>query len=223
MLQILGIFLTVSGIAGFAGLFFLKRVSGGRLGVLTSIVTGGLAALGIYLLIGSPGLPDQPIKDRVDELAARDPASLSMSEQLAYQERRKLEEPENPAPHFIIGEIMQAQGRPEDAIRAYQSALRRDQNYLPALQRLADTLTVLAEGAVIGTQARIYQQIYAIRPDNLRAGFMIGLGLFQQGDEESAKAQWRAVMDSIPEGDTRRDMVLGWMSIALEEAGAQTE
>ncbi|MEO1027847.1 MAG: tetratricopeptide repeat protein [Pseudomonadota bacterium] len=126
MLTFIGIILTISGVAGFLGLTFLKAQSGGTTGILTSLVTGTLVALGVYLLIGSPGKPDQPIRDRVDELAQRDLTSLTGFERLAYEEQRKRDEPDNPAPHLIIGEILLSQRRPDDARRAFQSAARRD-------------------------------------------------------------------------------------------------
>ena len=92
-------------------------------------------AIGGYLLVGKPGMGDLPMKDRQAGLMEKirtDPGALTQAETLSRLEATVVERPEDPQPHYSIGEILRAQGRTSDAARAYQSALRRDNEFMPA-------------------------------------------------------------------------------------------
>ena len=207
MLTIFGAILVLSGFAGLIGMAFLRSRPASQTGLPTYLVTGGLMALGGYLIIGSPGAPDQPISSRIDELRDQDPTTLNSAEQLALLEQNKLEDPESPEPHFFIGEILVSQGRPEEAIRAYQSALRRDASFSPAMQGLADTLTLLSEGEVSGPQLRLYVELFRQNPNNLQAGFMIGRGLWQGGRQDEANMHWDTLLARLSDEDERKDVL----------------
>ena len=93
-------------------------------------------AIGGYLLVGKPGMGDLPMKDRQAGLMEKirtEPGALTQAETLSRLEATVVERPEDPQPHYFIGEILRAQGRTSDAARAYQSALRRDNEFMPAL------------------------------------------------------------------------------------------
>ena len=116
-------------------------------------ILGACLAVGVagYALVGKPGAGDQPMSQRQAALAekvATDPQSLSPAELLSRLEQAVKDQPDAPEPHFFIGEMLRAQGRPEDALRAYQSALRRNSDYVPALVALSDVLVELSGGAV---------------------------------------------------------------------------
>ena len=108
-------------------------------------------AVGGYLLVGKPGMGDQPMADRqagLMEKVRTNPQSLTPAETLSRLEATVKERPDDPQPHYFIGEILYSQGRTADAARAYQSALRRDNEFVPALLALADSLVELNNGAV---------------------------------------------------------------------------
>lgn len=159
-----------------------------------------VVALAGYLATGSPGLADQPMAKRDAELAARAPSELSPAEMLARLERMTQTRPEDPEPHYFIGQFLMSRDRAADAVRAFQSALRRDPNHAPALTGLADAFTRLS-GGEIGPEARqLYAEAYGRDRSQLRAGFQVGLSLWQAGREGDARAAWGAIEESLPEG-----------------------
>lgn len=173
--------------------------------ILASCLIAGVAG---YLAIGEPGMSDAPMDARQAALAEKirtDPQSLTAAETLSRLEQAMRDNPDAPEPHFFIGEMLRAQGRPEDAMRAYQSALRRNEDYVPALMALADALVELSGGAVGPDATRLYARAYQLDETQVRAGMWAAMGAAQAGDQEKAEQAMRYIYARLPEDDPRRE------------------
>jgi|GEM_PF-1750575 len=166
-----------------------RRLGRGDRAVIAILLGGFLASLG-YLFIGRAGLADQPYQARITALEEIPPEQRSRAEVLAQFENLIREQPDNPRPHFVIGEMMAGQGRNDDAIRAFRSALRRDERFVPAMIGMADAITRSADGLVGPEAVRIYRQAVAVDPSQIHAGFMVGVGAWQAGDDADAQLVW---------------------------------
>ena len=84
---------------------------------------GGLAgiALVFYLSLGSPWLAGQPHAVRVAEQSAK---SAKLAALIAKVEKRLREHPEDGRGWAVIAPVYMRQGRYEEAVRAYQKALK---------------------------------------------------------------------------------------------------
>lgn len=165
-------------------------------------------AIGGYLLVGSPGMGDQPMADRqagLMEKVRTDPQSLTPAETLSRLEATVKERPDDPQPHYFIGEILRAEGRTSDAARAYQSALRRDETFVPALLSLADSLVDLNNGAVSPEATRLFAKAYELDETQVRAGMWAAMGAAQAGDQQKAEQAMRYIYSRLPEDDPRRE------------------
>ncbi|MEL6324541.1 MAG: hypothetical protein AAFQ84_09970 [Pseudomonadota bacterium] len=194
----------------------VRRAGLGDRAVIAVLLGGLLATIG-YIFVGTPALPDQPYSKRLEEIASRDATRLTPAETLARLEQLVRDQPDDPQPHFFIGEVMKSQGRDSDAVRAYQSALRRDSNYVPALVALADALTRLSDGIVQDTAKQIYARAVAIDRSQVRAGFMAGLSDWQAGDATLARARWENLRQSLAETDPNRQMLEALIARAESE------
>lgn len=187
-------------------------------------ILGVCLAVGVagYVLVGKPGAGDQPMSLRQAALAekvATDPQSLSPAELLSRLEQAVKDQPDAPEPHFFIGEMLRAQGRPEDALRAYQSALRRNSDYVPALVALSDVLVELSGGAVGPDATRLYARAYELDETQVRAGMFAAMGAAQAGDQEKAEQAMRYIYARLPEDDPRRERFRAMIE-AIGEEGA---
>ena len=165
-------------------------------------------AIGGYLLVGKPGMGDLPMKDRQAGLMEKirtEPGALTQAETLSRLEATVVERPEDPQPHYFIGEILRAQGRTSDAARAYQSALRRDNEFMPALLALGDALVELNNGAVSPEATRLFAKAYELDETQVRAGMWAAMGASQAGDQEKAEQAMRYIYSRLPEDDPRRE------------------
>ncbi|MFN3910797.1 tetratricopeptide repeat protein [Hyphomonas sp.] len=138
-----------------------------------------------------------------------DPQSLTLDETLSRLEQATLDQPNAPEPHYFIGEMLRAQGRPDDALRAYQSALRRNPDYVPALLSLADVLVELGGGSVGPDATRLYARAYELDESQVRAGMWAAMGAAQAGDQAKAEQAMRYIYARLPEDDPRRERFRG--------------
>ena len=165
----------------------MMRREQGLLGVVL------VAAAGLYVWLGQPGLPDQPFADRAADIAARDVNDLTPDEFLTRLQGIAQERPDLPDPHFYIAMLLRDQGRGDDAIRAFQAALRRDERHVGSLIGLADTLVLQEGGTFVPLAERLYAQAWQIDAGQARAGFLAGLAAWQDGRQDEAEARWTAV------------------------------
>lgn len=211
---------------GFAAVLgasqFVRVRKQGEAAIRAVLFAGLLATIG-YFFMGRAGLPDQPYAVREAELAERNATTLTPAETLARLEGLVRSQPEDPQPHFFIGEMMKAQGRDQDAVRAYQSALRRDDRFVPAMVALADALTRLAGGKIRDDAKRIYARAAALDPEQARAGFLAGLADWQAGDQIAARARWNTVREGLPADDPRQQMLSAMIREAEAGQGAAPE
>lgn len=180
-----------------------KAGSGGRTALVAAIVAP-IAALGLYLALGSPGMPDQPFEARRGELLARDPASLQPNELIALLEDQTRRAPDDPQPHIFLGELLANQGRDQDALRAFQAALRRDPRNVQALSNAGAMIVKLDAGTVGPDALQAFLAALAIDPKAPVPQFYVAMSRLQQGDQDAALSLWRSLYQSFPPSDPRR-------------------
>ena len=183
-----------------------------RHGLIVGAV-GGISLIA-YAFAGTPGMSDRPYLKRQAELADQDPSTMTLAETLSRLERLTQERPDDAEPHFFIAELMKAQGRDSDAMRAYQSALRRDDAYVPALTGLADALVRQGNGEISPDAQAIYARVFFLDPGAFRAGFMVGLADWQAGREETAQETWDGLKQLVWRDEQWTVMLDAWIDAA---------
>ncbi|MEL7480064.1 MAG: hypothetical protein AAGJ29_00745 [Pseudomonadota bacterium] len=180
-----------------------------------------IAAGALYVWKGKPGIADQPFDARAAELAERQATDLSPDELLTLLQVRAVDFPEDAEPHYYIGVILRETGRPEDADRAFRSALRRDQTHVPSLVALADLMVQMENGDIRPGVAQLYHRAWSLDSEQVRAGFMAGLPMFRAGSANDARAHWEKVANGLAEDDPRQAMLTALISAAEAETENQ--
>ncbi|WP_084419558.1 tetratricopeptide repeat protein [Henriciella litoralis] len=164
-------------------------------------------SVGAYLWLGSPFLEEQPYASREAEIAAKPASELSPPEMLARLQMTAREQPDAAEPQYYIGVLMKTQGQTEDALRAFQSALRRNPDHVPSLMGLADAVVIRDGGVVTEPSARLYDRAWRLDPTQIRAGILSAVPAYEAGDTEAAEAHWAKVAKDLEPGDPRLAMM----------------
>lgn len=168
---------------------------GPRLGkfALTSVAAAiALGAGGLYLVYGSPQKTDQPFVQREAELLSRPPETLSEDEIMLILQEQAKKAPKDPVPHALMAQVLSGAGRDQDALRAFQAALRRDPKNADLIAETGAVLMRLNKG-VMGEDAKsAFDAALQLKPNSAPARFYLGLVDWQDGKKAEALATWRA-------------------------------
>jgi cytochrome c-type biogenesis protein CcmH/NrfG len=153
------------GGAAFWGLRAYRRAGGAKgRAALIACAAVSLVALGAYLAIGRPDLRGAPYQTRIAALQQRPLMSMAPDEILAVMAQNARAEPNNPMPHLISGEVYLRTGRPREAARAFETALRREPRQVAAILGLGEAL-VSIEGRFTPEALALFEQAGALTND----------------------------------------------------------
>ena len=147
-----------------------------------------LLGLGIYLVIGRPELPDAPYAARLEALRHRDRSTYGAEEWLAVLADDARRNPRDPGPLFYEGQIYLAVGRPNEAARAFDAALRRDPHLVDAMMGLGRAL-VQIDGRVGPDALRLFQQAGAASNDPAPWVYQ-AMAAMEAGQQQDARRLW---------------------------------
>lgn len=163
-------------------------------GVATALILAmPIAALGLYLLIGSPLDPDQPLASRPDALALQE-----VNRMVAEVEAHLAQAPDDGKGWEVIAPIYARLGRPADAARAWQRVV----DLLPPTANressLGEALIAAADGSVTPEAKAAFEKARALAPDDPRPRFYLAMALSQSGDKAEAIAAWHSLIADSP-------------------------
>lgn len=168
--------------------------SGGmrRLASLAVLVFLPATGLCLYLLIGSPGVPDQPLAVRM-----ANPGN-DMSLLVARAERHLAENPEDGTGWDVLAPIYFRTMRTADAEMAYRNAIRILGPSPERLTGLGETLLTASDGIVTDQAREAFDEALKLQPANPRARFYSGLGHAQAGQKKEATEIFEALIRDSP-------------------------
>ena len=171
-----------------------------------------LLALGLYLVYGSPRLPDQPLALRL-----QDPSNAQNLEVLvARVEARLREHPEEGEGWDVVAPVYMGWQRYQDAADAYGQAIRLRG---PSAKRLSGQgqALVLANNGVVSDEARTaLERAVALDQSLTEPRILIAIAKEQDGQFAAAIEDWRAILANRQGDAPWRQMVE--QRIASDEA-----
>lgn len=184
------------------------RDSGGvrRRSALTVTAIAVLAAGGVYLALGSPGVAGEPYAARIAQLRTRQPNTYSRDEMLARMTYEARLHPNDARPHIVRGLIYADANEPQQAARAFDAALRRDPNSVLSMMGLGRALVAMDDGRVSPQAQRVFAQAGRAEPEDPTPWLYQALGATQDGRTEDARRLWRETLNRLPANDPRRAM-----------------
>jgi cytochrome c-type biogenesis protein CcmH len=167
-----------------------------RLAALAAIVAVPAAAIGLYLYLGSPDMPDMPLQARL----VAPPEQQDIAALVARVETHLAANPEDGRGWELLGPVYQRLGRNEDAQRAFANALRLLGSTAEREASLGEAIS-RANGGVVTAEARAaFERALALDSKSLPARFFLALAMTQEGRKDEALAAWRSLLADAPPG-----------------------
>jgi cytochrome c-type biogenesis protein CcmH len=174
--------------------------------MIAAIVAIPIAAVGIYLLLGSPQQPDMPLAARL----SAPPDEQDVAALIARVESHLASNPDDGRGWELIAPIYQRLGRADDSVRAFANAMRLLGSTAQREADLGEAMVRANDGIVTAEARQAFDRSLALDPQGLRPRFFLALALSQEGKKTEALAAWHALLAEAPAGGAP------WADIAKE-------
>jgi cytochrome c-type biogenesis protein CcmH len=163
-----------------------------RVVAIAALVLLPVGAITLYLAVGSPLLPGQPLADR-------GPAERQTIEQMVAQvEAHLAKNPDEGRGWEVVAPIYLRMGRFEDAVKARRRALELNGATADRQAGLGEALTAAANGVVTAEALAAFKTAVTLDGNHVMARFFLGLAAEQDGRVNDAIAMWRALLEGAP-------------------------
>jgi len=154
-------------------------------------------ALAVYLALGSPDLPGQPLAPRVTQAHGGDQSIEAM---FARVEQHLAEHPEDGRGWEVVAPIYMRLGRYDDAVKARQNAVRLLGATAERWSDLGEALVAQGNGVVTDSAKQAFDSALKIDAKDVTARFYSGLAAEQDGRRDDAARIWKALIADAPPG-----------------------
>jgi cytochrome c-type biogenesis protein CcmH len=166
-----------------------------RLVAVIALLALPLGAGGLYLKVGSPELPGQPLAAR-----AGDDQNQSIDRLVVQVEAHLEANPEDARGWEVIAPVYLRLGRFDDAVKARRNLLRLNGETAERQADLGEALVGTANGIVTAEAKAAFARAVALDAQEVKGRYFLGLAAEQDGRRADAVSMWRGMVTSAPEG-----------------------
>ena len=171
-----------------------------RLVALVALAFVPALSLGLYLKLGHPSWPDDPLSARLNVA----PQNMTLPAAIAKVEAHLLKHPDDGRGYEVLVPAYMAVGRFPDAVRAASMALQKLGETPQRETVLGETLVYAANGVVTEDARKLFAHAGAANPPPLKALFFLGLAAAQDNNKEVALSYWQKLLVQLPQGSSTR-------------------
>ncbi len=175
-----------------------RTSSSGRLGRIVAtiaILAVPVASWGLYAVLGSPDIPDQPLQERL----AKNPSDNTIEELVARAERHLAANPDDGKGWQVLAPIYMRLGRYQEAVDAYRKTIQLLGDDAERQAALGEAIAAAAGGTITDNAQAAFDAALKLDPNNPRARFYLATGLAQDGRTDEAKKMWQSMMADLPD------------------------
>lgn len=188
--------------------------------VLLGVVGAAAIGLGVYLIAGVPGFPDQPYAQRLAGWKQQPLESLAPPQIAAILKEATAQRPNDPEGQRLLALAEGASDNAPGAVRALRRAVQLAPERADLWRMLGEAIVFRDAGKVEAEAQRAFAEALRRDPADPAARFYLAQAKFDAGDRATAAREFRAVLAALPAGDERRPAVEA--AIARAEGRAPT-
>ncbi|MEP7029852.1 MAG: c-type cytochrome biogenesis protein CcmI [Pseudolabrys sp.] len=167
-----------------------------RFAAIAGLVLLPAGAVALYLMLGSPLLPGEPLATRQREATANQP----IEKLVAQVEAHVAKHPDDGRGWEVIAPVYLRLGRFEDSVRAWRNAIRLNGSTASRESDLGEALVAVHNGLVTVDAKAAFDRAQTLDVDDAKSRFYIGLAAEQDGRRDEAEKIWRAMLEKAPAG-----------------------
>jgi cytochrome c-type biogenesis protein CcmH len=173
-----------------------------------------IGAVWLYLVLGSPHLPGQPLAERMaaghagrnievaaedsDKSAAEKAALAAMAALVTKVEAHLAANPDDGRGWEVIAPVYMRLQRFDDAVKANRNVIRTLGVSGERLANLGESMTAAADGNVTPEAKAELVRALQMEPENVGARFYLGLAAKQAGERDAAARIWQEMIAGAP-------------------------
>lgn len=185
-----------------------------RVTAVAAVVAMPVLALGLYVSLGSPDLPDAPLAARL----SAPPEQQDMAVLLARVEAHLKDNPDDARGWQVLAPVYVRLGRNEDAAVAFGNIARLLGSNAVTEGDFGEALVRANRGTVTAEARAAFERAVKDDPNDIRGRFYLALADGQAGRQDEAAAVIRGLIAEAPPGAAW----VGGMNQVLVELGADT-
>ncbi len=155
-----------------------------------------LGAGALYLTLGDPQLPGEPLAARLAAIHRNSP----LAELVARAEAQLAQRPNDVRGYEVLAPVYLRLGRFADAVNACRKVIALAGDSANREANLGVALTAAASGLVTAEAKTVFAHALALDPKDMKARFFSGLAAKQDGNSRQAAAIWRDMLAQVPTG-----------------------
>jgi len=150
----------------------------------------------LYLWLGSPQLPGEPLAARMAAVHANAPVAKLVAQVEAHLEKN----PNDARGYAVLAPVYLRLGRFADAVNANRKVIALSGETAEREADLGEALTAAANGIVTAEAKTAFDRAVALDANSPKANFFLGLAAQQDGERDKAAAIWRDLLAKAPAG-----------------------
>jgi cytochrome c-type biogenesis protein CcmH len=174
-----------------------------------------VGTVALYLMLGSPQMPGEPLAERVRAQANEDRSVAAMVAQVEGHVERN---PNDGRAWEVLAPVYMRIGRYDDAVKALRNSLRLNGSNAAREADLGEALVTAANGVVTVEAKAQFERALALDKQDVMARFYMGMAADQDGRRADADAIWKDLLASAPPGAPWVEMVRHAMARAAPGA-----
>ncbi len=179
-----------------------------RVVALIALIGIPLAALALYLPLGSPQLGDFPLAARARAADGNQPLTNMVAQVEAHLEKN----PTDGRGWTVLAPVLSRLGRHDDAARAWRNAISYAGDNAERRADLGEALIAAAGGVVTAEAKSEFERALAMNADEVKASYFLGLAAEQDGRNTDAASIWKAMLARAPADAPWRPLVQAALS-----------
>ena len=165
-----------------------------RITAVAALVLVPVGAAALYLQLGSPQLPGEPLYARLNAIHENSP----IAKLVAQVETHLAKNPNDVRGYEVLAPVYLRLGRFEDAVRARRKVIAIAGDSAAREADLGEALIAAANGVVTDEAKTAFERALKLDPNELKAQFFTGLAAQQDGKVDRAATIWRGMLAKAP-------------------------